>query len=94
MNSRLVNNVLFYPYPHPAPLILPGGGGRDGLWQKCQNYGLKMHFNSFEAFLANVIFYPPPHSAIGGIIFDYSFYPVLPFEILNSQRVGIPSFHL
>ena len=26
--------------------------------------------------------------------FDYSVYPLLPFEILSSQRVGRPSFHL
>ena len=39
---------------------------------------------------------PPPHTARGGggVLFDYSVNPVLPFEILNSQRVGIPSFHL
>ena len=52
-----------------------------------------MHFKTFEAFLANLIFYPYPASG-GGVLFDYSVNPVLPFEILNSQRVGIPSFHL
>ena len=26
--------------------------------------------------------------------FDYSVYPVLPFEIRSSQRVGRPSLHL
>ena len=70
-----------------------------GVWPKNQNYGLKMHFNSFESFVANVIFLlpPTPHPALGGWgdgLFDYSFYPALPFEILNSQRLGIPSFHL
>ena len=49
----------------------------------------KMHFKSFEALLANVVFLPPPpHPARGGgVLFDYSVNPVLPFEILNSQRV-------
>ena len=59
----------------------------------------KLHFKSFEAFLANVVFLhlPPPSPSScqrGGVLFDYSVNPVLPFEILNSQRVGIPSFHL
>ena len=57
-----------------------------------------MYFKTFEAFLENVVFLTPPHPLIlpegGGVLFDYSVNPVLPFEILNSQRVGIPSFHL
>ena len=52
-----------------------------------------MHFKTFEAFLANLIFYPYPASG-GGVLFDYSVNPIVPFEILNSQRVGIPCFHL
>ena len=86
----LLAKVVFYLYPAlPTPIILPGRG----LAKKNQNHSLKMHFHPFEAFLANVIFYPPPHTANwGGGLFDYGFYPVLPFEILNSQRVGIPSF--
>ena len=43
-------------------------------------------------------FTTPPHSSCqrggGVVLFDSSVNPVLPFEILNSQRVGIPSFHL
>ena len=31
---------------------------------------------------------------VGSGQFDYSVYPVLPFEILSSQRVGRPSLHL
>ena len=43
-----------------------------------------------------LLFYPPLPSSCqgGGGQFDYSVYPVLPFEILSSQRVGRPSLHL
>ena len=60
----------------------PKDKGRGGVsFDKNKNHGLEMHFKAFEVFLVYV-----------SRQFDCSVNPVLPYEILSSQRVG--SFHL
>ena len=86
----LLTNVVFFTQTLPPPTH----AARGGVAKKWKPWS-KMHFKSFEAFLANVVFLAPPILPEGGgVLFDYSVNPVLPFKILNSQRVGIPSFHL
>ena len=69
-------------------------------FDKNENHGLKIHFKSSEAILVNVVFSPitpPPNPARRGGVsgqFDYGVNPVLPFEILSSQRVGMANLHL
>ena len=91
----------------PPPLHIAKGGG--GSFDKNKNHGLKMHFKSLKAILVNVVFLThTPHPLIqpegrchlmkGKAWSKNEFYvvlsQVLPSEILSSQRVGMPNFHL
>ena len=86
--SRLFNKCCFLPTPFPRPPHSSCQG--EGVWPKNEKHGLNCILSHLKPFQLMLFFYPPspPH------LFDFNVNPVLPFKILNSQKVRIPSLHL